>query len=102
MYGTTLPFGKSDQTAMLTVTAGLRCAPLSAAVRYMAVAIPKPHTIATWNTPTCAPVKTAAHTLPHPKKTNRKVPTNSPVNHFGNEVMGPEDTDYMGFTPQVR
>jgi len=49
----------------------------------MAVAMPSPHTMATWNTPTCAPVKTAALTLPQPKNTIRKVPKNSPVNHFG-------------------
>src|SRR5687768_3552380 len=49
----------------------------------MAVAIPSPHTIATWKTPTCAPVSTAAHTLPQPKNTSRNVPKNSPVTHFG-------------------
>jgi hypothetical protein len=51
---------------MLTVTAGFRCAPLKAPVMYIAVAIPSPQTMATWNTPTCAPVVTAAQTLPHP------------------------------------
>src|SRR4029077_17175308 len=52
----------------------------------MAVAIPIPQTIATWNTPTCAPVETAAQTLPQPKKTRRKVPKNSPMAHFGTGV----------------
>ena len=39
----------------------------------MAVAIPKPQTIATWKTPTCAPVVTAAQTLPH-QPTGQGVP----------------------------
>src|SRR5208283_1913501 len=49
----------------------------------MAVAMPSPHTMATWNTPTCAPVRTAAHILPQPKKTSRNVPENSPTNQAG-------------------
>src|ERR1700679_2333709 len=49
----------------------------------MAVAMPRPQTIATWKIPTWAPVRTAAHTLPQPKKTRRKVPKNSPMAHAG-------------------
>ena len=45
--------------------------------------MPIPQTIATWKTPTCAPVATAAQTLPQPKKTSRNVPKNSPIAHFG-------------------
>src|SRR5450432_4102494 len=52
----------------------------------MAVAIPIPHTMATWKTPTCAPVATAAQTLPQPKKTSKNVPKNSPIAHFGTGV----------------
>ena len=36
--------------------------------------------------PTCAPVATAAQTLPQPKKTSKKVPKNSPIAHFGTGV----------------
>src|SRR3954449_5793236 len=49
----------------------------------MAVATPRPQTIATWNTPTIAPVVTATQTAPQPKKTRRNVPKNSPMAHFG-------------------
>ena len=46
-YGTTRHLGKSNQAAMLTVTAGFKCAPLSAPVGQMAVAMPSPQTMAT-------------------------------------------------------
>ncbi len=36
--------------------------------------------------PTCAPVETAAQTLPQPKKTSKNVPKNSPIAHFGTGV----------------
>src|SRR5580765_1285667 len=36
--------------------------------------------------PTCAPVATAAQTLPQPKKTSKKVPKNSPIAHLGTGV----------------
>src|SRR5215210_3481837 len=52
----------------------------------MAVAMPMPQTIAIWKIPTCAPVATAAQTLPQPKKTRMKVPKNSPIAHFGTGV----------------
>src|SRR2546428_11506073 len=49
--------------------------------------MPRPQTMATWKMPTCALVRTAAQTLPQPKKTSKNVPKNSPITHFGIGVL---------------
>ena len=48
--------------------AGLMCAPLMAPTVYTASMMATPQTIATCQSPLCAPVSTEAWTAPHPNR----------------------------------
>src|SRR5579862_6125988 len=73
-------FGENSlgrRRAKAKVIEGLRWAPETSAATYMARATPIPHTTATCQSPTCAPVRTALATTPVPVNTRMNVPTAS-------------------------
>ena len=68
------------------VTAGFRCAPDKPAVAYTASATPIPHIMLISHKPKLAPATFSAATQPTPKKINKAVPKNSPIQFAFNDL----------------